>query len=80
MPEIAAQRLVRPRLPYWFTFPSTTFATYRPLLRNCIIFLPERGISAQRDFVSGFCSSPRISFASKTKSTCRKWRFGVCAY
>ena len=42
-----------------------------------IAFLPARAIRAELDFVSGFCSSPRISFPSKTKSTCRKPRLGV---
>jgi hypothetical protein len=39
--------------------------------------LPERDISAQRDVVSEFCSNPRISFPSNTKSTCRKPCLGV---
>ena len=63
--------------PYTITFPSTTFATYPPPLKNCITFLPARAISAQRDFVSGFCSRARTSRPSKTKSACRKPRLGV---
>src|SRR5438477_452678 len=31
-------------------------------------FLPDRAICAHRDLVCGFCSSPRISFPSNTKS------------
>src|SRR5208283_2414549 len=38
-------------------------------------FLPDCAICAHRDFVAGFCSSPRISFPSNVKSTCRSPRF-----
>jgi hypothetical protein len=65
------------RCLYTVTFPPTTFATYRPALRNCITFSPARAICAHRDFVSGFCSSPRNWFPSNTKSTSRNRRFGV---
>ena len=40
-------------------------------------FLPLRANNAHRDFVSAFCSSPRISLPSKMKSTCRKPFRGV---
>jgi len=42
-------------------------------------FLPDRANCAQRDLVSGFCSSPRISVPSNRKSTCRKPRLGSSA-
>jgi hypothetical protein len=54
------------------------FATYRPWLRNCVTFLPDLAISAHRDFISGFCSSPLILFPSNTKSNSRSFRFFVC--
>jgi hypothetical protein len=78
--DVAAAEHVQSSLnvPYTVTLPSTTFATYRPSLRNCITFLPERDNCAHREFVRGFCSRPRISLPSKTKSTCRSPRVEVC--
>jgi hypothetical protein len=38
-------------LPYMWTLPPTTTATYRPFSRNCITFLPFRAIAAHLDFV-----------------------------
>jgi hypothetical protein len=69
---LASRRRIQARRLYNVTFPSTTFAMYRPSLRNCITFLLERANCAHREFVSGFCSSPRIWFPSKMKSTCRR--------
>ena len=35
-----------------------------PRSKTASTFLPDRAMCAERDFVSGFCSSPRISFPS----------------
>src|SRR5258708_1562389 len=50
---------------------AVDLAIYRPSLRNCMTFFPLRPSCAQREFVFGFCSSPRNVCSSNRKSTSR---------
>ncbi len=57
--------------------PLTTTSMYLPPSKNCITFFPLLATAAQRDFVSGFCSSPGDSVSLNRQSICLSRCFAV---